>query len=387
VPTLRFPLVLLMTAFVGTMVGVERSVIPLLAHKDLGAESHLAALQFVVSFGLAKAAANLYCGQAASRLGYRKLLVVGWLSGLMVPLLLFKASAMWMLALANLFLGVNQGLCWSVTVLLALAACPSEKRGWAMGVNECCGYVAMAVAAYGAGLLAIPLGLRAAPALLGALACLAGLALTLSGAYPVAPASELAGIQAFVEGFRNRALAALNQAGMVNNIKDGAAWGLMPLLYAAIGLSLGQGSFLVALYPGAWGISQLWTGHLSDRFGRRPLIVGGLLLQTVALAGTAALPYTSADLRLGLAGTMACLLGLGAGMVHPTCMAAVGDAVPLERRAQSMGVYRMWRDSGYAVGALIAGVLADQLGLSAALGGIALVTAGSAGLFALLWRA
>jgi MFS family permease len=384
-----FAEIVLLTGFVGAMVGSERSVLPLLAQRDAGQSSTLAALSFLVAFGLAKAAANLVTGDAASRLGLRRVLFLGWGFGIGVPLLLGSARSLPGLFVANLFLGANQGLCWSSTVLLALEAAGPERRGLAMGVNECGGYLAVALAALVTGKLSVGLGERHSACLVGAIACACGLLLSAraQAARPVPAASLPRGalVRALRRGMSERYLATLNQAGLVNNLKDGAAWGLFPLLYKQMAYPLVTASFLVSLYPAVWGVTQLGAGALSDRLGRRSVVAGGLLLQALALAGLAASGAGILSPGVPLASALAVALGLGTGMVHPTLMAAVGDATAASSlpgaRAATLGVYRMWRDSGYAAGAVVAGVLADRLGLAGALGGVAGIVSVSATVF------
>ena len=388
-----FGWVVLLTGFVGAMVGSERSVLPLLAQRDAGQSSTLAALSFLVAFGLAKAAANLVAGAAAGRLGVRRLLTVGWVFGAGVPLLLWSARSLTGLFVANLFLGANQGLCWSATVLLALETASPERRGLAMGGNECGGYLAIALASLVAGKLSVGMGERHAACLVGAVACAGGLVLSkristgsapaLGAAPAAAPAPRGALLRALRRGLVDRYLGTLNLAGLVNNLKDGAAWGLFPLLYKQTGYPVVTASFLVSLYPAVWGVSQLGAGALSDRLGRRTVIAGGLALQALALAGLAAAGAGFLSPGVALASALAVALGLGTGMVHPTLMAAVGDATAADpsMRPATLGIYRMWRDSGYAAGALVAGLLADRLGLAGALGGVAFIVSAAALLF------
>ena len=383
-----FASIALLTGFVGAMVGSERSVLPLLAQQSSGHSSTLAALSFLVAFGLAKATANLLTGAAFGRLGVRRVLLVGWACGAMVPLLLLTARSLPALFVANLFLGFNQGFCWSATVLLALEAVAPERRGLAMGVNECAGYLAIALAAFVAGRLSVDLGERHAACTVGAIGCAGGLALSLSfSAGKVSAEVSRAGalLRALRRGITVRYLFTLNQAGLVNNLKDGAAWGLLPLLYKSLYFPVVTASFLVALYPGVWGVAQLGAGALSDRLGRRRVIAAGLGLQAIAIAGLAVSADGSAAWMASsfTAATLAVALGIGTGMVHPTLMAAVGDATSASpsMRPATLGVYRMWRDSGYAFGALVAGALADALGLAGSLLGIALIVLTAAVVF------
>ena len=384
-----FAVVVLLTGLVGAMVGSERNALPLMASRDFGHGSQLTALSFLVAFGFTKAAANLGAGAAANRVGLRALLVGGWIAGAFVPGTLLASHSLPGLVIANVFLGINQGLCWSATVLLAMQAVSPERRGMAMGFNECGGYVAMAGAAFVVGPLGRAVGERSAIAWVGAAACAAGVVLSFvatsslpsashSRAPTTATRARSAIFAALREGVSRRRLFALNQAGLVNNLKDGAAWGTFPLFYKWIAFSPAHATALIALYPAVWGLSQLATGSLSDRWGRLRIATVGLAMQVVAFAAMALLLSPSSGgtrAALALAAGSAALLGVGTGMVHPTLMAAVGDAVATDERAATLGVYRMWRDSGYAFGAVIAGGLVDRWGVRGALLGIAFILA------------
>jgi MFS family permease len=383
------------------MVGQERSVLSLLATQVFGLAAASAALTYIVAFGLTKAATNFLAGTLADRYGRKPVLVAGWLVGLPVPLLLIWAPTWTWIVAANVLLGVNQGLCWSTTVIMKIDLAGPERRGLAMGLNEAAGYLAVALTAYLTGLIAARAGLRPEPFYLGV--AYAGLGLSLSTllvretrgytqleaqltdtdratyANPgrdrtsgAAGSGRLSTREVVVRtSFREPALSACSQAGLVNNLNDGLAWGLLPLLFVRGGLSVGQVGLLAALYPAVWGLGQLLTGPLSDRLGRKPLITAGMLLQALALAGTAL-----AGSFLPWAAT-AILLGVGTAMVYPTLLAAVSDVAHPSWRASAVGVYRLWRDTGFAVGALLAGLVADLAGLVAAVWVIAALTATS----------
>jgi MFS family permease len=388
----QFGLLVLVNAFVGAMVGVERSVLPLLAEREFGIASATAALSFLVAFGLAKSAANYLAGDLAGRVGRRRILLVGWLFGLPVPLLLAWAPAWEWVVLANLLLGVNQGLAWSATVIMKIDLVGPRQRGLAMGLNEFAGYLAVGLAALGGGYLAAAHGPRAASLWIGGGAAVAGLVLTLllvrdTGAHvelehALADTALEGGPGDLPSGFAarllhaswtSRPLLAANQAGLVNNLNDGVAWGLFPLYFAAAGLSVRQIGWLAALYPAVWGLAQIGTGALSDRMGRRGMIAAGMLAQAAALAAFA-LPGGFA----WYAGA-AVLLGLGTAAVYPTLIAQVSDLVSPRSRAGAVGIYRLWRDSGYVAGALVGGVLADLAGFPVAIAVVALLTALSGG--------
>jgi MFS family permease len=384
----QFALLVLVNAFVGTMVGVERSVLSILAEDEFGVASATAALSFLVAFGLTKAIANFVAGDFAERIGRRRILLIGWLFALPVPLLLWWAPSWGWVIVANLLLGVNQGLAWSATVIMKIDLVGSRQRGLAMGLNEFAGYLALALAALAAGYMAAEFGPRSGPVWIGGTAALLGLAFTVlfvrdTGAHvelehAMAAQAIEGGPDELPTGFRarlwhaswaNRPLFATNQAGFVNNLNDGLAWGLFPLFFAAAGLSLREIGWLAALYPAVWGIAQVGTGALSDRTGRRPLIVAGMGLQAVGLG-----LFALAD---GFAwwAVAAVILGLGTAAVYPTLIAQVSDLVTPRDRASSVGIYRLWRDLGYVAGGLLAGGLADLLGFRAAITAVAALTA------------
>jgi MFS family permease len=397
----QFCLLVGVNALVGGMVGQERSLLSLLATEVFGLAAVSAALTYLVAFGLTKAATNFLAGALADRYGRKPVLVAGWLLGLPVPLLIIWAPTWGWIIVANVLLGINQGLCWSTTVIMKIDLAGPEHRGLAMGLNEAAGYLAVAVTAYLTGLIAARAGLRPEPFFLGLAYAGLGLGLStlavretrdharleasLTNAGRSAsedPAPDMgvgsAGVErpstreVFVRtSLREPALSACSQAGLANNLNDGLAWGLLPLLFVRGGLSVAQVGLLAALYPAVWGLGQLLTGPLSDRLGRKPLITGGMLLQALALAFTAAagslLPWAAS----------AILLGVGTAMVYPTLLAAVGDVAHPSWRATAVGVYRLWRDTGFAVGALLAGLVADLAGLVAAVWVVAALTAAS----------
>ncbi len=373
----QFALLVLINAFVGGMVGLERTLVPLLAEEEFGLASRTIALSFIVAFGVVKALANLVAGRFSDRIGRKQILVVGWLIGLPVPFLIMFAPAWEWIVFANVLLGVNQGLCWSTTVIMKIDLVGSARRGFAMGLNEAAGYLFAAGAALASGYLASIYGLRPEPFYLGVVFAAAGLILSIGfvrdtrdharfeatlqpGTAPRTPPSFRDIF--LLTSWQNRSLFATSQAGLVNNLNDGMAWGLFPLFFAAGGLSIDQVAILAALYPGVWGLAQLVTGALSDRRGRKPFIAGGMGVQSIGIfliiATTGFWPWASG----------AVILGLGTAMVYPTLLAAIGDIAHPEWRASSVGVYRLWRDGGYAIGALLTGVVADLSGLRWAIG-------------------
>ncbi len=383
----QFALLVVVNAFVGGMVGLERSVVPLLAKAEFGQASRTVALSFIVSFGIVKALSNLFAGRFSDRLGRKRILVTGWLIGLPVPIVIMLAPSWGWVVFANVLLGVNQGLCWSTTVIMKIDLVGPARRGLAMGFNEAAGYLAVAGAALASGYLASSYGLRPEPFYLGVAFALAGLLLSVffvrdshgharhEAALRDGAATKPAG-PSFGEVFRltswtDRRLFAVSQAGLVNNLNDGLAWGLFPLFFAAGGLGLHRIAILAAIYPGVWGVTQLGTGALSDRLGRKGLIVTGMWVQAMGIL----LILATHEFRPWALGAI--LLGLGTAMVYPTLLAAIGDVAHPAWRASSVGVYRLWRDSGYAIGALLAGAVADLLGLRWAIGVVGLLTLAS----------
>jgi MFS family permease len=375
----QFWLLVLVNAFVGAMVGLERTVLPLLAEREFGLASRSAALSFIVAFGLVKAISNLFAGRLGDRFGRKHILVAGWLIGLPVPFLVIWAPTWSWIVAANVLLGVNQGLTWSTTVLMKIDLVGPERRGFAMGLNEFAGYLAVALSALATGEIASRYGLRPEPFYLGIAFAALGLAVsqllirdTLGHMRHEATLQLAAGPPAA----RNAKPALFNasQVGLVNNLIDGLAWGLFPLFFAAAGLSVRQIGVLAFIYPATWGITQLWTGGLSDRLGRKRLIVGGMLIQGASLIVMVLVQGLGPWLVTGAA------LGLGTAMVYPTLLAAIGDVAHPSSRGAAFGIYRFWRDSGYVVGALLAGALADGFGMRVAIGAVGLLTLASGSL-------
>lgn len=379
----QFSLLVGVNALVGGMIGQERTVLPLIAQRVFGLTALTAVLTFIVAFGLSKPVANFLAGTLADRYGRKPVLIAGWLFGVPVPLLLIWAPSWGWVIFANVLLGVNQGLTWSTTVNMKIDLVGPARRGLAMGLNEASGYIAVAITAVATGFIAARWGLRPQPFFLGV--AYAGLGLGLSAVF-VRETHAHVRLEASVQSgtakeglstaqvfrlttFSEPALSACSQAGLANNLNDGLAWGLLPIFFAAHGLSIAAIGVLAAIYPGVWGAGQLVTGALSDRIGRKWLIAGGMLVQAAAL-GLLALSTS-----FGAWAAEAALLGAGTAMVYPTLLAAIGDVAHPSWRASAVGVYRLWRDLGFAVGALLAGIVADLFNLQAAIWVVAAITA------------
>jgi len=393
----QFMLLVAVNALVGGTLGQERTVLPLLAAQTFHLDLYTGALTYILAFGLSKAAMNYFAGTLSDRYGRKPVLIAGWLAAVPVPLMLiFGPSWAWIVA-ANVLLGISQGLTWSTAVIMKMDLAGPKQRGLAMGFNEAAGYLGVAVTALATGYLATAYGLRPAPFLLGAAYIALGLGLTVlavrethhhakteasrhAGPHGGAHAGLTTGQVFTLTSFKDRSLSAASQAGLVNNLNDGLAWGLFPVLFAGAGLSLGQIGILAAAYPAAWGAAQLVTGAASDRWGRKWFITAGMLVQAVALGLVAAAdsfgPWLAA----------AVVLGLGTALVYPTLLAAIGDVAHPAWRARSVGVYRLWRDGGFAVGALLSGILADLYGIPAAIAAVAVLTAASGAVVAVRMR-
>jgi len=384
----QFSLLVVVNAFVGAMVGLERSILPAIAEQEFGLAARTAILSFIIAFGLTKALANYAAGRLSDHFGRKQVLIAGWLIATPVPFLLMIAPTWnWIIA-ANVLLGISQGLTWSVTVIMKIDLAGPEQRGLAMGLNEFAGYFAVALSALATGWVAATFGLRPEPFYLGVAFVAAGLLLSAfavretrhhavheSAGQAQTPLSQR---EVFARTTaRDPDLSSATQAGLVNNLNDGMAWGLFPLVFAAHGMSLSQIGVLAAVYPAVWGAAQLLTGAWSDRIGRKWLIVWGMWLQAAGIGIVIA-----ADRMAGFLGGSV-ILGLGTAMVYPTLLAVIGDVTQPAWRASSVGVYRLWRDLGYVFGAILSGVIADLLGLSAAMAVVAALTFASGAVVAI----
>ncbi|MBM7648201.1 MFS family permease [Bacillus ectoiniformans] len=377
--SIQFLLLVVTNLFVGSMVGIERTVLPILGEEEFGLASTSAALSFIISFGFSKAIVNYFAGQIADTFGRKKVLIAGWMVGLFVPILIIFAHAWWVIVFANILLGINQGLAWSMTVNMKIDISKANQRGTAVGLNEFAGYSGVAIMAAVSGFVAASSSLRPEPFYIGlgivAVGILFSLVVKDTGEHlklqmQNSPANENDRSRKEVfqlTTWKDKNLSSISFSGLSTNLKDGMAWGLFPLFFASRGLTVGEIGTIVALYPAAWGFFQLFTGALSDKIGRKMLIVFGMWTQAAALWWILFVDGFS----LWVAGAI--LLGLGTAMVYPTLQAAISDVAAPSWRASSMGVYRFWRDSGYAFGALLAGIFADLLGVHWAIGLVAIL--------------
>lgn len=378
----QFTLLVVINAFVGGMIGLERTILPELAQVEFGIAAKTAILSFIIVFGVTKAITNYYTGALANRLGRKNLLLLGWTLALPTPLILIYAQNwQWVIA-ANVLLGIHQGLCWSSTVVMKMDLVGDKDRGLAMGLNEAAGYLAVGAVAFATGWIASHYGLRPYPFYIGIALAVAGLLGTWlwvkDTRHHVAVEAVQSGVAKLKNVFwettwKNPNLGAVTQAGLVNNLNDGMVWGLLPMLLAAKNFTLAQIGIIVSIYPAVWGLGQLATGKLADIFDKRKMLTWGMALQGLALLG-----FIPASQNWQFI-TLSALLGLGTAVVYPTFLAAIAGLTHPQQRAESIGVFRLWRDLGYAIGALLTGIIADWLGLEwsvAVIGGLTMVSAG-----------
>lgn len=374
----QFSLLVLVNAFVGGMVGLERTILPDIAETEFGIAARSAIFSFIIVFGITKALSNYFAGRFAQQYGRKKMLTLGWLFGLPVPFILMLADSWNMIVYANILLGINQGLAWSTTVIMKIDIAGEKDRGLAMGLNEFAGYVAVAIVAFLTGWIASEFGLRPYPFYMGIGLASAGLLLSIFFVKDTAPwvQQESDGTNQKKSGdnifwktsWKDTNLFAITQAGLTTNLTDGLAWGAFPLFLTSAGLDLYQVGIVTGIYPAFWGIFQVVTGKLSDYTGRKQMIVAGMLLQSVSLL---IFPFVNVFYAFV---TAAAFLGLGTAMVYPTFLASVADLVHPKERAESVGAFRLWRDLGYAIGAILAGIIADFMNLSAAILFVGVVT-------------
>lgn len=373
----QFTLLVGINALVGALIGTERSMIPELAETVFGLHNATAILSFIAVFGLSKAIANFLAGRLANQMGRKNLLVLGWIFALPVPLLMYYSQSWNGILLANLFLGINQGLCWSSTVVMKIDLVGPKNRGLAMGINESSGYLAVGVGAFLSAYFAVRFGLRLSPFILGSV--FIALALPLSFFFAkdtmawvvkdkTGDKNEKLQSVFWESSWKNKNLSSITQAGLVNNLNDGMMWGLLPIFLASHGYHLKQIGLLVAIYPMVWGIGQLFTGKLGDVFNKKSLLVAGMVLQALALV---LFPFFSSFILLAL---LSGLLGIGTALVYPNFLAAISDLTQARQRAEAIGVFRLWRDLGYVFGALLTGFLAQNFSIKTAMLAVAILT-------------
>jgi MFS family permease len=376
----QFTLLVIVNAFVGGMVGLERSVFPALAESDFGITSHSVVFTFIISFGISKALANYAAGRLANRFGRKKLLLAGWIQAIPVPFIIMYTDSWAWIVFANVLLGIHQGFAWSSTVLMKIDIAGSKNRGLAMGINEFAGYIAVGTVALLTAYIAAEYGARPYPYYIGVGLIFAGLVTTWlfikdTMAF-VKLESAMAGSKTSrnifrVTTYRDPNLGSITQAGMVNNLNDGMVWGLLPLVLAGLAFSKHDIGIIAFIYPAVWGMGQLFTGPLSDKYPKRNLIAAGMALQGIAITGMA---YADA---LAVFGWLAVLLGIGTALVYPTFLSGIAAFSHPEERAESVGVFRLWRDLGYAIGALITGLVSDAFGNRTTLLLVAFITIAS----------
>ena len=376
----QFTLLVIVNAFVGGMIGLERTIIPQIAEADFDLEAKTAILSFIAVFGITKAITNYYTGMLANRFGRRNLLVIGWLLALPVPLLLIYAQSWSLVIFANLFLGISQGLTWSSTVVMKIDLVGEKDRGFAMGLNEFAGYIALAVIAFATGWIASRYGLRPYPFYIGIGLGFFGLLLSLFFVKDTHQHVKLEATSSKIPLLKNvfwdttwkhKNLGSITQAGLINNLNDGMVWGLFPLLLVSKGFDLHQTGIIVATYPAVWGLGQLSSGKLADKYCKKTLLFLGMFVQGVALLAMIAVNSFIWFIVLSA------LLGIGTAIVYPTFLAAIADYTHPEQRPKSIGIFRLWRDLGYAIGAILTGLIADRLGLLAPILVIGLLTVAS----------
>lgn len=376
----QFTLLVIVNAFVGGMIGLERTIIPQIAEADFGMAGKTAILSFIVVFGVTKAITNYYTGTLANRFGRKNLLVAGWLFALPVPLLLIYAQDWNWIIVANVLLGLSQGLTWSSTVVMKIDLVGEKDRGFAMGLNEFAGYFALAVIAFLTGWIANSYGLRPYPFYIGIGIALIGLLMSWLLIRDTNRHAQLEATTSNIPKLKNmfwettwhhKNIGSITQAGLVNNLNDGMVWGLFPLLLVSKGFDLHQTGIIVATYPAVWGIGQLFTGKLADKYCKKTLLFLGMLLQGIALLGM--IEANSFSMYV----TLSSLLGIGTAIVYPTFLAAISDYTHPDQRPKSIGIFRLWRDLGYAIGAILTGLIADRFGLVAPILVIGILTIGS----------
>lgn len=379
----QFTLLVIINAFVGGMVGLERSILPEIAEKEFEMAATSAILSFIVVFGIVKAISNYYAGALANKFGRKNLLILGWVFAIPIPfILMYAPNWNWIIG-ANVLLGINQGLAWSSTVVMKIDLVGEKQRGFAMGLNEFAGYLAVAIVAFLTGWIAGEYGLRPYPFYLGILLMVMGLVMSIffiKDTRGHAKKEEGTNTVSLLQNifwettWKHKNLGSVTQAGLINNLNDGMAWGLFPILLASKGFSLEQIGIVVAVYPAVWGIGQLFTGKMADKFSKKDMLFYGMLLQALVLIS---LVWAESMWHFVL---LMSFLGWGTAMVYPTFLATIADNTHPRDRAKSIGIFRLWRDLGYAVGAILTGIISDLISIEAAIFIVGLITLVSAGI-------
>ncbi len=374
---LQFTILVIVNAFVGGMVGLERTIFPKFAEIEFGVASKTAILSFIVAFGITKAITNYFTGKLANRIGRKNLLVIGWLFALPVPLILIYAPSWNWVIFANILLGINQGLTWSSTVVMKIDLVGEKDRGLAMGINEFAGYFAVGVVAFFTGIIAQKYGVTPYPFYLGIGIAIIGLLLSIlfvndtrKFVHKEQENTQVASLEnVFIQtSFKDKTLSSITQAGMVNNLNDGMIWGLLPILLISLNYDTKSIGIIAAIYPSVWGIGQLITGKMADIYSKKAMLFWGMLAQGIAIL---LIPFFTSFYQLAI---IASILGLGTALVYPTFLSAIADATHPHQRAESIGVFRLWRDLGYAIGAILSGIIADLYGVQYAVLTIGVIT-------------
>lgn len=377
----QFFLLVIINAFVGGMIGLERNILPQLAEQEFGLASKTAIFSFIIAFGITKAICNYFTGKWANKIGRKKLMIIGWLFAIPIPFILIYANNWNWIIFANILLGLNQGLTWSMAVIMKIDLVGSKKRGLAVGINEFAGYLSVGIVAFLTGYIANKYGIRPYPFYLGILFSFAGLLLTIIFLKDTKGHVETESTKSDIPllknifldtTFKHKSLSGITQAGLVNNLNDGMTWGLLPLLLLSKSFTVSQIGLLTAIYPTVWGLSQLFTGKLSDIYSKKMLLFWGMLLQSF---GIILLVFATTEIHFILIGI---LLGFGTALVYPTFINAISDFTHPIQRAESLGTFRLWRDLGYAIGAILTGIIADSFGLDISIIAIGLLTGLSA---------
>ena len=374
---MQFTILVVVNAFVGGMVGLERTIFPKFAEIEFGVASKTAILSFIIAFGITKAITNYFTGRLANKFGRKNLLLVGWFFALPIPFILIYATSWNWVLFANVLLGINQGLTWSSTVVMKIDLVGEKDRGLAMGINEFAGYFAVGLVAFLTGIIAQKYGVTPYPFYLGIGISIVGLLLSyffvrdtrvfVHKEQETTKSDKQENIF-FETSFKDKTLSSITQAGLVNNLNDGMIWGLLPILLISLNYDSKSIGIIAAIYPAVWGIGQLITGRMADIYSKKKMLFWGMLAQGIAIL---LIPFFTSFYQLAI---IASILGAGTALVYPTFLSAIAEATHPNQRAESIGVFRLWRDLGYAIGAIVSGIIADLFGVSYAVLSIGAIT-------------